>query len=180
MKNHWTEQSIKDYLFSVGENFIAQLEEKMKNISGMTQGKLAKKLNLSKGRVSQIFNMTGNITLENIIKYSRALGMKVAIVVYEDNDPKNKKGLINPEIFKTCWEKMGKPRDFWAFENQYNNIASTSNIPIKNTISGIFYGSDRIPTLDVSKQMEEAMLISAMIKETANTNNSEIKSLSQV
>jgi hypothetical protein len=57
-------------------------------------------------------------------KYARALGMKVSIVAYDDHDPENKKGPINSEIFKMCWEQLGKPRDFWAMQE----IAVTNRI----------------------------------------------------
>jgi transcriptional regulator with XRE-family HTH domain len=131
MKTHWTERSIKDYLFKIAADFITQLEEKMK-LLGITQGNLAKKLNVSKGRVSQVVNNPGNIGLFMIIKYARALGMKVAIVAYDDNDPENKKGPVNSEIFNLCWERYGKPHDFWAVQDR-NKSADTS------MTSGIIY-----------------------------------------
>jgi transcriptional regulator with XRE-family HTH domain len=128
MKTHWTERSIKDYLFKIAADFITQLEEKMKLLS-ITQGNLAKRLSVSKGRVSQVVNNPGNIGLLMIIKYARALGMKVAIVAYDDNDPENKKGPVNSEIFNICWERYGKPHDFWAVQDR-NKSADTSMISI--------------------------------------------------
>lgn len=115
MKTHWTERSIKDYLFRIVADFIAQLEDKME-MQNISQDELAKKLEVTKGSVSQVLNHSGNITIATIIKYARILGMKVSIIAYEDDDPENKKGPINSEVFKICWEKLGKPRDFWAFQ----------------------------------------------------------------
>jgi len=115
MKTHWTAHSTKDFAFRIALDFIAQLDKKMESTT-LSQGALAKKLKVSKGRVSQVFNDPGNIELETIVKFSKALNMKVAIVAYEDDDPKNTKGPVDPEIFKICWEKAGKPRDFWAFQ----------------------------------------------------------------
>ncbi len=115
MNNHWTARSTEDFRFRIAADFIVQLENKMESVP-LTQKELAKKLGLSKGRISQFLNKPGNLTLKKIVEYSRALDMKVAIVAYEDGDNLNKKGPINPEIFKLCWEKSGKPHEFWVFQ----------------------------------------------------------------
>jgi len=129
-KKHWTERSIKDYLFSIVADFITQLETKMESLN-ISQGEYAKKLSVSKGRVSQLFNHPTNFKLETIIKYGRALGMKVSIVAYDDNDPQNTKGPINSEIFKMCWEQLRKPRDFWAMQD----IVTTQNVFASNKVN---------------------------------------------
>ncbi|MGA3086865.1 MAG: helix-turn-helix domain-containing protein [Thermodesulfobacteriota bacterium] len=148
MNKHWTERSIKDYLFRIASDFLTQLEKKME-ASGTSQDELAEELGLTKGRVSQVLNHPGNITLSNVIKYTRALGMKVSIVAYEDNDPENIKGPINSEVFKICWEKLGKPPDFWAF----NEISTGENLPhgllysdpFINPSLGVIPGTGQIP-----------------------------------
>ncbi len=116
MKGHWTQKRAKDFLFRISADFIAQLEDMMdsKNIK---QNKFARKLKVSSGRVSQIMNNPGNISLQKMIEYARALNLKVAVVAYEDDDPNNEKGPINSEIFKMCWERQNKPRDFWAIQD---------------------------------------------------------------
>jgi len=116
MVAHWTERSIEDYRFKIAADFINQLEEKMES-NNINQDKLAELTGLTKGRISQILNNPGNITIGNIVKFSRAVGLKVSLVAYDDNDKGNDRGPINSEIFKICWENMGKPSDFWAFEN---------------------------------------------------------------
>jgi transcriptional regulator with XRE-family HTH domain len=139
MKNHWTERSINDFLFSIASDFIGQLEKKMEE-KNMSQDKVAKKLGVTKGRVSQIFNNPGdNISIKKIIEYARAFGMKVSIVAYEDDDPKNKKGPINSEIFKTCWEKLNKPRDFWAVaENGKSNKTADNAVTLPTPLIASF------------------------------------------
>lgn len=122
-KRHWTERRIKDYLFSIVADFITQLEAKM-DLMSISQDEYAKKLTLSKGRVSQLLNHPTNFKLETIIKYARALGMKISLVAYDDNDPQNTKGPINSEIFRMCWEQSGKPRDFWAMQDNAANNRS--------------------------------------------------------
>jgi len=126
MRSHWTERSNKDFLFRIAADFITQLEDKMESLP-MSQDELAQRLNVTKGRVSQILNNPGNITLGKIIEYARTLGMKVSIVGYEDNDPNNEKGPINSAVFSICWEKYGKPRDFWAFQEKESRTSSIDN-----------------------------------------------------
>jgi transcriptional regulator with XRE-family HTH domain len=115
MKAHWTERSNKDFLFRVVADFIGQIEKKMEK-EDTSQGKLAQKLKISKGRVSQLLNSPGNFSLLTVIKLARTLGMKISIVAYEDEDPKNVKGPVNSEIFTACWAKCNSPRDFWGVE----------------------------------------------------------------
>lgn len=123
MNKHWTARNIEDFRFRITADFIAQLEDKMESIP-LSPKELADKLGITKGRVSQIFNDPGNISLKKIIEYSKALNMKVALMAYEDNDPENTKGPINSEIFRICWEKCGKPRDFWALNETYNGTTT--------------------------------------------------------
>ncbi len=127
MKTHWTARSIKDYLFRIASDFVTQLENRMESLP-ISQDELAKKLGVTKGRISQWINHPGNISLKKMIEYANALGMKVSVVAYEDNDAENKKGPVDSEIFKICWEKCGKPRDFWGLQDiTYANIAYTTN-----------------------------------------------------
>lgn len=116
MSTHWTERSAEDFVFRIGADFIAQLEEKMET-EKISQNDLAQKIGKTGGRVSQVFNHPGNITLGNIVRYTRALGMKASVLAYEDGDPENKKGPINAGVFKTCWQKCGKPHDYWDLEH---------------------------------------------------------------
>jgi transcriptional regulator with XRE-family HTH domain len=131
MKPHWTARSIKDYLFRIASDFIAQLESKMDSLP-ISQDELAKKLGVTKGRVSQLINHPGNISLATMIEYAKAVGMKVSVVAYEDNDPKNTKGPIDSEIFRICWEQLGKPRDFWDAQG----ILTTKNVSAANVTFG--------------------------------------------
>ena len=145
MNKHWTEKSVKDYLFRIVFDFLAQLEDKMDSIP-ISQDELAGKLGITKGRVSQVLKRPGNITLATIIKFSRILGMKVSIVAYEDNDPENKKGPIDSEIFRVCWEKAGKPHDFWAMQDiSKNKNAFAANITYGRRIGDFetFFSSGR-------------------------------------
>jgi transcriptional regulator with XRE-family HTH domain len=80
----------------------------------ISQSQLAAKLGVTEGRVSQVMNNPGNLTLRKTIEYTGALGMKVAVIAYDDNDPLTQSGPINAEIFDICWQRTGCPRDFFA------------------------------------------------------------------
>jgi transcriptional regulator with XRE-family HTH domain len=116
MNKHWTEKSFKDYLFRIVFDFLVQLEDKMESQT-ISQDELAKKLGITKGRISRVFKWPGNVSLNTIIKFTRILDLKVSIVVYGDGDPENKKGPINSDVFRICWEKCGKPHDFWELQD---------------------------------------------------------------
>jgi transcriptional regulator with XRE-family HTH domain len=110
--SHWTGESDSAYVHKLGFDFIAQLETKMAD-TGFSQAKLAKAMGVSEGAVSKMLNNPQNMTLKTIAKYSQMVGVKTAIVVYDDGDPTNQKGLISSQVFTTCWQRAGKPRDLW-------------------------------------------------------------------
>jgi transcriptional regulator with XRE-family HTH domain len=119
---HWTAKSAADFTFSVGADFIAQVEVKLE-AEKIPQKDLAKALHVSEGRVSQILNDPGNLELETIVKCALSLGMKASIVLYDDGDRKKEYGPIHPDIFRISWEKAGKPTDFWMI-NDTNSVQS--------------------------------------------------------
>jgi transcriptional regulator with XRE-family HTH domain len=131
---HWTERSIDDFLYRIAADFAGQLEKRIQS-EPLSKAKLAEKLGVSKGRVSQILNNPGNLTLRMIIKCARAIGLKVAIVAYDDNDQKNERGPVNSEIFRLCWENSGKPLDFWSMEKP-QCVAISTSAPIEYHVIG--------------------------------------------
>ena len=131
MSKHWTERSVKDFLHRITSDFITQLEKKMESLP-LTQTQLAKKLKISEGRISQILNNPGNLTLIKIIEYSRALNLKVAIVAYENNDDENGNAPVNSEIFSICWERQGKPTNYFSLEQANNKMVG---IPVSGWLA---------------------------------------------
>ena len=111
-QRHWTESSTADFVYRISSDFIMQLEKRLE-VLPVSQKELADRLNVTIGRVSQVFNNPGNLTLRNFVQYSRALGMKVAVVAYDDDDPQNQNGPINSDVFTKCWERAGRPHDFF-------------------------------------------------------------------
>jgi transcriptional regulator with XRE-family HTH domain len=114
---HWTEESAANFNYKLAFDFIEDLQSRMEE-KGLSQSSIAKHLGISEGRVSQVFNNPGNMTLNTMIEYARALEMKLSIVAYDDGDSENKQGLISSEIFRLCWEKCGQPSSMWDFEEK--------------------------------------------------------------
>jgi hypothetical protein len=112
---HWTERSVEDFLYKIAADFVQQIENYL-GASGENRADFAKKLGRTPGRVSQVLNAPGNLTLRKIIEYARAANKKVAIVAYDDDDPTNSKGLVNSQVFEQCWLRYGRPTDFFALD----------------------------------------------------------------
>jgi transcriptional regulator with XRE-family HTH domain len=138
---HWTKKNDKAFIHRITFDFIAQLERKIEAL-GLSQSDLAKKLEVTEGSVSQVLNSDrNNLTLKTMVAYATALGLKVAIVAYDDNDPKNEKGPVGSEIFTTTWEKVGRPRDVWSIKECLqacgtNGLAATDLQAVGHTFLG--------------------------------------------
>ena len=109
---HWTQTSIADFIYNISATFVSQLESRMEE-KEINKSELAIRLQKSNGRVSQVLNDPGNLSLRVIVEYARALGMKVGIVAYDDGDPDNNNGPINPDVFVKSWEKLNRPGDLF-------------------------------------------------------------------
>ena len=88
----------KEFFLQVSFDYLSQLEAVIE-AKRIGRSAVAKILGVSKGRVSQIFNRPSNLKLEKIVEYARRLNRKVAIVLYDDGDGRNKKGPILPQIY---------------------------------------------------------------------------------
>lgn len=109
---HWTERSTEDFLYSIASDFVEQLIREMK-AKRITRAALAKSVQLSRARISQVFNNPGNLTLDTMVKLARALHLKVTIVAYDDKDPGNRRGPVNADMFLLCWKHANRPFDMW-------------------------------------------------------------------
>jgi transcriptional regulator with XRE-family HTH domain len=124
--SHYTSVNDEAFINRVTFDFIAQLEHKLET-SGTTQCDFARRMNVTEGAVSQVLNLNRtNLNLRTMVRYARALGMKVAVVAYDDRDPQNENGPVGSEIFSLAWEKIGRPRDVWSVnENIAANYATS-------------------------------------------------------
>jgi predicted XRE-type DNA-binding protein len=116
MDYHWTERSFEYFQYSIASSFLEQVNQKIET-DYIDLAVLAQKLGVSKKRVSQVFNHPEKLTLNMAVRLARALGLKVSLVLYDDEDQTNKRGPINSEIFQICWSRCDKPKDFFAFED---------------------------------------------------------------
>src|SRR5262245_27505352 len=114
LKGNWGNRTADDFQYQIAFQFVAQLEDAMK-AAPMDRAQLAKKLGVTKGRVSQILNDPGNLSLKLVVQYARALDLKVAIVAYDDpRCAEDDNGPVNPVVFVKCWEKAERPTDLFG------------------------------------------------------------------
>jgi transcriptional regulator with XRE-family HTH domain len=110
----WTDKSPKHFRFNMAQNFVTRIESKLDEL-GWSHSEFATTLGVTKGRISRVFNNPGNLTLDTMIRWCRALDLKPAIVVYEDSAVPNRDAPIHPAVFIKCWEALECPTDMWAF-----------------------------------------------------------------
>lgn len=127
---HWTAESVEDFQHSIAADFVRFIEHSM-DVNGLTQAELASRLGVTEGRVSQVLNNPGNLTLRKIVEYARALNRKVAVVGYDDGDADNRNGPVRAEIFSASWEHIGAPVDFFALEQRCKAHASGTSMAMR-------------------------------------------------
>lgn len=114
-QKHWTASTIDNFVFQIAADFTLQLEKKIDE-GPIRNKELAQRLKVTPSAVSQRLNNPGNFKISSMTEYALALGMKVAVVAYEDGDPENNNGPINSEVFYECWKRQGRPRDFYDLQ----------------------------------------------------------------
>jgi transcriptional regulator with XRE-family HTH domain len=125
---HYTSGSEQAFVDRLVFDFVAQLESKLDS-SGTTQTELAEKLSVTEGAVSQFLNMErSNPSVKTMHRYARAVGMKLAIVAYDDGDPSNQNGPVGSELFALAWEKLGRPRDSWSLNESLESVTPSRSL----------------------------------------------------
>jgi len=124
---HWTNRSEDDFLHAIASDFVAQIETRMED-ENLERKDLATKAYVSPGRVSQVLNDPSSLSLRSVVKYTRALNMKVAIVTYDDRDPANEVGPIDAGVFASAWQRAGCPRDLFEVRGFPNETAVDTRI----------------------------------------------------
>jgi len=116
--SHWTSERDESLINKITFDFIAQLERRIDE-NRVKQSELAEKLGVSEGAVSQVLNFNRtNLNLKTMVRYARALGMKLSIVAYDDGDPQNVHGPVGSELFADAWQRLGKPRSAWELNHE--------------------------------------------------------------
>jgi hypothetical protein len=148
---HWTQQSTADFVYSISSTFIAQIETRMEK-EEISRSEIATRLKKSSGRVSQILNNPGNLSIRVMVETARSLGMKVSVIAYDDHDPTDENGPIDPDVFVKCWERAGRPANLFeledasahgTWEGHVNNVVGI-DLPISASgqIIGYEYGAN--------------------------------------
>jgi transcriptional regulator with XRE-family HTH domain len=112
LKPHWTARSTNAFVHSISFDFVSQLQKRLDE-TRTTRRKFAEALGITPSSVSQLLNTPGNIEIVTAVEYARALGLKVALIAYDDGDPKNENGPIGSSVFEQCWKLQGAPLDFF-------------------------------------------------------------------
>ncbi len=135
----WVENSVENLKYFIGADFVDQLEAKLGH-HGLTQRTFAEKLGVTEGRVSQIFNNPGNLTLDTMVSWGQIVGMKTSVILYGESVDEHLRGPLSGQIFYDCWKLMGSPRINMlegvanpASGSVHCNYASSQN----NKISGV-------------------------------------------
>ena len=79
MRNQTTKVIEKECI-NLWSNFIVQVEEALDALS-LKRSDLAEKVEVTKGRVSQIMNTPGNLTLLSMVRLGSAVGKKIKITL---------------------------------------------------------------------------------------------------
>jgi len=109
-------------------DFFAQLEKRIEQF-GISRKELAGKMNVTPSAVSQILNSPPeNPKVETLVHYARNLGLKVAVVAYDDNDPGNDRGPIYSGVFEESWKSLNRPRDLFDVQEACRHEPSISQV----------------------------------------------------
>lgn len=111
MKNkelHWTFESEANLRTRIASDFLAQIEEKIAE-KDWTHTEIAEALGVTEGRILQVFNNPGNLTLKTMMKMAEAVGLLVSVVAYNLGEKAPETGPVASGVFDSCWKKLGSP-----------------------------------------------------------------------
>lgn len=140
--SHWTQGGVNDFVYNLSLDFFTQVEDRIHE-SNLPQKELATRLSVSPSAVSQMLNSPpAKPELETLVKYAIAVGAKVSVVLYNDDDPANERGPVYSGIFEQSWQALDKPRDLDAVkEAKYLLDFSMINLPVLTSTK--FHGGGR-------------------------------------
>lgn len=124
-REHWTESNSDNFLYRIASDFVSQIEDRMESLN-LSQVQVAKRIEKTKGYVSQVLKDPGNLTLKSMILLARALELKISVVAYDDGDHENSYGPINSQIFQVCWEASGRPKNMFELSGTQVTFSQTA------------------------------------------------------
>ena len=102
------QRDVAAHLSSISFNAIHRLQVEIDK-SDLNQARIAEVLERSPGRVSQILNPDKSMTLKQMVRLARVMGLKACVLFYDDKDKDDKYGPLHPDIFEACWIRCGSP-----------------------------------------------------------------------
>jgi transcriptional regulator with XRE-family HTH domain len=169
---HYTSQNQNVFVERITADFIGQIAQRLEN-SEISQSDFAQRLNVSESEVSQVLNLNRiNLTLKKMTQFAHALGLKLAVIAYDDHDPTNERGPVGSEIFNQSWESLGRPRKVHTACSQ-NVIAINYtfqprwkwNCGSVSSTSTISYNNGHYPDIPMHLLQNEEKATHARIKE---------------
>jgi len=146
--SHWTQGDVSDFVYSLSLDFFTQLEDRIHG-SKLQQKEIAERLEVSPSAVSQMLNSPPEKPeLETLVKYARAVGSKVSVVLYNDDDPNNERGPLYSGIFEQSWQALNRPRDLEELLEAKETSLTFEPISEKSET----YSLAPLPTLQVGYQ----------------------------
>lgn len=161
---HYTSGNLDFFVERITSDFIGQIARRLES-SDMSQSEFAERLDVSESEVSQVLNLNRvNLTVKKLAHLAWTLGMKIAVVAYDDRDPNNERGPVGSEIFSQSWESLGRPRKVHATYSQnviaFNHTLGSTwkwNYGVTTTFTNSFNGGHypEIP-IDLLQTAEKA------------------------
>jgi DNA-binding phage protein len=112
---HWTDEKEEYLQERIAQDFLAQIEDRLSE-KKWGHVDLAKALGITEGRISQVFNDPGNLTLKTMVRMAKAVGLMVSVVAYNMKGKEREAGPVVSWMFESCWEKLGEPMAIWDLE----------------------------------------------------------------
>lgn len=102
-------------------NIKMSIEEKMERWQ-IRYTDMARILKISKSRMTAIKSDFTKLNLITLMKVVRSVGLKMEVVIYDDNDSRNELGFVEPGIFNICWSALGSPRSYDEVRDRLTEI----------------------------------------------------------
>lgn len=96
---HWTRRNAENFAYQIITDFLEQCE-------------------VCNQDAPDLLSDVETTPIVDLIRYAQSLDMKVALVAYDDGDYDQELGPINSEVFRLCWERAGKPKNFFDLNNK--------------------------------------------------------------
>jgi len=157
---HWTNRGDDAFAHAIASDFAAQIETILEE-EGIERKVLAEKMRVTPGRVSQVLNNPASMNLRTVVKYSRAVNKKVAIVTYDDGDKNNENGPIDAGVFSGAWEQAGCPTSLFGLAGasligSYGFVVSQGSYT-EHSLKGIPASEETQRLQDFPPQIEQTL-----------------------